>query len=40
MNIDAKILNKNGAGQAGKLHVKNESRTVSNTKYKNKLKMD
>ena len=30
----------NGAGKTGKLHYMNESRTLSNTIYKNKLKMD
>ena len=30
----------NGAGKTGKQLVKNETRTLSNTIYKNKLKMD
>ena len=29
-----------GAGKTGQLHVKNEIRTLPNTIYKNKLKMD
>ena len=30
----------NGAGKTGQLHVKNEMRTFSNTRHKNKLRMD
>ena len=30
----------NGAGKTGQLHVKNEIRTLPNTIYKDKLKMD
>jgi len=30
----------NGAGKTGQLHVKNETGLLSNTVYKNKLKMD
>ena len=30
----------NGAGETGQLHEKNEIRTLPNTVYKNKLKMD
>ena len=29
-----------GAGKTGQLHVKDEIRTLPNTKHKNKLKMD
>ena len=35
-----KISSITGSGKTGQLHVKNEIRTFSNTKHKNKLKMD
>ena len=39
-NGEKTVSSVSGAGKAGRLHVKNESRTFSNTIYKNKLEMD
>ena len=39
-NREKTVSSISGAWKTGQLHVKNETRTFSNTTYKNKLKID